>query len=132
MFYKQLNFNIDFVYSFSILIKINFYLFVEKALLRFLRWNYFIIFRKLRILFDENFLTRQFFIDDVRRRTFLKIQRYYNLRRNLKLKIFESHSYYQRFFSIASIRIKFVIFIFEQLSTQLQFFREEFLSISRY
>ena len=130
--YKQFNFNVDFVYSFSILIRIYSYSFVEEALLKFFRWDHFTVFRELRVLFDKNFLTRQLLIDDVRRRTLLKIRRHYNLRRNLKLKIFESHSYYRRFFSVASTQFESVDFIFEQLSKQLQSFRREFSTMSRY
>ena len=130
--YEQFNLNVDFVYSFSILIKINLCSFVEKALLKFLRWNYFIVLRELRILFDKNLLTHQLLIDNVRCRTLLKIRRHYDLRKNLKLKVFKSHSYYRRFFFVASTQFEFINFIFEQLSTQLQFFRRESSSISRY
>ena len=130
--YEQFNFNVDFVYSFSILTRINLCSFVEEILLRFLQWNHFTVFRKLRVLFDKNFLIRRFFIDDARCRTLLKIRRHYNLRRNLKLKAFESHLYYQRFFFVVSTQFEFVNLIFEQLSTQLQSFRREFSTMSRY
>ena len=130
--YEQFNLNVDFVYSFSILIRIHLCSFVEETLLRFLWWDYSIDFRELRILFDKNFLTRQLLIDDVRRRTFLKIRRHYDLRRDLKLKVFESHSYYRRFFSVTSTQSEFINFIFEQLLKQLQSFRRKFSTMSRY